>query len=950
MNHIAEEIKSFLGSASLDEGEFLEHYGTPQSPDGSRGSGRYRLGSGEDPNQHGGDLLTRIEKLQKEGLSETEIAKAFGVSTTQLRTQKSRAIAERKNNIYAKVLNLKDDGYNNSEIARMLGYENESSIRSILNQDAKKRRDKAQNTADILRKELETKNMIDVGDGVERELGNISKEKLKQALSILADEGYPTWAASVPQATNPGQQTNLQVLCHPGTTQKEVYDAVKTGGIDSVQDYISRDGGDTYEKPFKYPASMDSNRLKVRYADETDSDGVTGIQKDGVIEIRRGVKDLDLGSNNYAQVRILVDGTHYLKGMAVYSDDMPDGVDVVFNTNKAAGTPALGPKNDTVLKPIKKDPENPFGSSIKEHGGQSTWIDENGESHLSLINKKSAEGDWSDWADRVPSQFLAKQPQKLIKRQIDISLAERVAQFNEINELTNPTVKKTLLEEFASDCDSNAVHLYAAALPRQKYHVILPLNNISDNEVYAPRYENGEKIALIRYPHGGTFEIPILTVNNNNPLANKIIGRTSIDAVGINSNVAARLSGADFDGDTVMAIPTGKGGINIKSTAPLKGLENFDPKERYPYHEGMKVMSARQKQIEMGKASNLIMDMTLKGASEEEMAKAVRHSMVVIDAEKHRLDYRQSEIDNDIASLKRRYQGHITEDGRYSEAASTLLTRAKNEVTVDKRQGSGVIDKETGKLSYKVADKLYYYDRYTEDGNGHKKGELKLDKSGNPKLIKRTQKSTQMAETDDAFNLVSDMNTAAEQYYAMYANKLKAMANEARKIMVNTKDIKYNPSAKAVYNNEVETLMSKLNISLSNQPRERMAQLIARSEIEAKVQANPDMTKEEKKKMSGKALINARLKVSAKRHPIEITDKEWQAIQAGALSANRLKEILRYADKDKVKQYSMPRESRKLTTSQVSRIKAMEANGRTLAEIAASLGVSTSTVTKYLNA
>ena len=101
----------------------------------------------------------------------------------------------------------------------------------------------------------------------------------------------------------------------------------------------------------------------VRYADDVGSDGVKGIEKDGVIELRRGVEDLDLNGNRYAQVRILVDGTHYLKGMAVYSDDMPDGVDVVFNTNKKKGTPALGPKDNTVLKLIieceKKKPKTP---------------------------------------------------------------------------------------------------------------------------------------------------------------------------------------------------------------------------------------------------------------------------------------------------------------------------------------------------------------------------------------------------------------------------------------------------------------------------------------------------------------------------------------------------------------------------------------------------------------
>ena len=66
------------------------------------------------------------------------------------------------------------------------------------------------------------------------------------------------------------------------------------------------------------------------------------LDKDGVIEIRSGVDDLSLGDSHYAQVRILVDGNTYLKGMAVYSDDLPDGVDVMFNTNKKKRHPDIG--------------------------------------------------------------------------------------------------------------------------------------------------------------------------------------------------------------------------------------------------------------------------------------------------------------------------------------------------------------------------------------------------------------------------------------------------------------------------------------------------------------------------------------------------------------------------------------------------------------------------------
>ena len=240
---------------------------------------------------------------------------------------------------------------------------------------------------------------------------------------------------------------------------------------------------------------MHSKRLMVRYADDVGPDGIKGIEKDGVIELRRNVPDLSLGESRYSQVRILVDGTHYLKGMAVYADDMPPGVDVVFNTNKKKGTPALGPKDHTVLKPIKKDdPENPFGSLIKDpdKGGQYYYKDpKTGKEKLGLINKRSDQGDWTEWADAPPAQFLSKQSKKLANPQLKLAITDKVAEYESFSSITNPTIKQPLLNKFADECDSAAVHLKAAALPGQKYHVIIPVNSLKDNEVYAPGYAPG---------------------------------------------------------------------------------------------------------------------------------------------------------------------------------------------------------------------------------------------------------------------------------------------------------------------------------------------------------------------------------------------------------------------------------------------------------------------------
>lgn len=944
MNHVAEDI--------------LMHYGV------AKRSGRYPWGSGDNPYQHSGDFLSRVEELRKENFTYTDangkkwtgdnaIAKSMGLTSSQFRTQVGLAKGERRQLEVARVKSLSEDGLSNAEIGRIMG-KNESTIRSLKDSSSEARMNQAQKTAEFIKKQIDEKGIIDVGTGVEREL-NISKEKLGQALYILEMEGYPVYGGGVSQVTNKGQQTNLKVICPPGTEHKDIYNAFDEGKVHSVRDYISRDGGETYEKAFEYPASMDSKRLKIRYAEEG------GTLKDGVVELRRGVDDLSLGESRYSQVRILVDGDRYIKGMAVYSDNMPDGVDVIFNTNKKAGTPV-----HDVLKKIKDDPDNPFGSAIKEHGGQYHYIDKDGKEKLGLINKRADEGDWSDWKDKLPSQFLSKQNLSLAKKQLGLAAADKQAEYDEICALSNPTVKKALLKSFSDDCDSAAVHLYAAALPRQKYQVILPVSSMKDNEVYAPNFNDGESVALIRYPHGGTFEIPILTVNNKQRTAKSLLGSTPTDAIAINSKIAERLSGADFDGDTVMVIPTSGNGRNSKvkitSTPPLKGLEGFDPKTEYgpDSYKGRDIKKMKNTQTEMGKISNLITDMTLKGATTDELAKAVRHSMVVIDAEKHGLDYKKSEADNDIAYLKKKYQGAYDENGNYHTGASTLISRAKSEVSVPKRQGTPKINekgkdwydpsKPEGALLFKTSDDLYYQERYTKDDNkGHKKGDLKYNEDGTPKMKSRTQQSTKMYEADDAYSLISDANTPMEIAYADYANKMKALGNQARKEMISTGKIEYSASAKAAYQKEVDSLEAALNIAEKNAPRERQAQVLANAEVKAKIQANPGMKPDEVKKISQQALIKYRNQVGAKSKRIEISDKEWEAIQAGAISESKLIKILNHADMDIIKQKATPRATTSLNQYKINRINSMNASGNySTADIAEALGVSTSVVSEYL--
>lgn len=895
MNPIAEDI--------------LMHYGV------KRRSGRYPWGSGDTPYQHSGDFLSRVQELKKEGLSEKDIVNAMGLdSITQFRVAYTIAKNERRRLIVDKIHSLQDDGLNPTEIGRELGIR-ESSVRSYLNEESAKRMNSAIETANVLKEELSKKGVLDVGAGVERELG-ISKEKLDEALYMLEAEGVGIRdGLGIP--TGPGKQTNVKIIRDPNIPLKDIYNDMSM--IKPVGEYHSTDGGKTFDKR-EYPSSIDSSRVKIRYGDEG------GTAKDGVIEIRRGVQDLDLGNSHYAQVRILVDGSHYLKGMAMYSDDMPNGVDIVFNTNKKSGTPKMD-----VMKKIQADPDNPFGAYIKADG-QSWYTDAKGNKKLSAINKLKEEGDWDTMSRNLSSQFLSKQPYDLVKKQLSLTYADRQAEYDEILSLTNPTVKRKMLLDFADECDSAIVHLKAAALPRQETRVILPITQLKDNEVYAPYLKNGEKVVLIRYPHGGTFEIPELTVNNRNQSAKSILGNVK-DAIGINAKVAERLSGADFDGDTVTVIPVNDR-VRVKSTSPLEELVDFDPKTTYAERPGMKIMTKEQTQREMGIVSNLITDMTLKGAPNSDIARAVKHSMVVIDAAKHKLDYKQSEKDQGIAELKKKYQPKYDSDGNVIGygGASTLISKRKQDLRVPERQGSGRIDPNTGKVVYKESGRTY------------------VDKSG--KVVPATT-TVKLLSTVDDVNTLSSGNPK-ENAYADYANKMKTLANTARKEYLSTGRLQYDSGANKIYKNEVEELDRKLAKAEMNAPRERQAQAIANSVVKAKIQSNPELSdkanKKELEKIKQAALYDARASVGAsgKENRIEITDEEWNAIQAGAISDNKLTSILRYADPDVVKQKALPKTSGELPPSKISRINSLSAKGYTIAEIAERLGVSTSTVSKYM--
>ena len=875
-------------------------------------SGRYPYGSGDNPFQHDGSFSSYVNDLKKSGMKEKEIAKLLDISIDNLRAKIAQDTVNARNGNIQKALELYEAGKSYSEIGREMGL-NPSSVRSLLSEPVRIKAQALNNTVGALERAVNERKYIDVSKGVQLQLG-VTQDRMEKATQILYDQGYELYNMRVPQLTT-GNYTTLRVLAPPGTTYDEVYK-----NLDKIRLPVeyTENNGLTYREKVK-PVEVSTDRVAVRYAE----DG--GVDKDGVIELRRGIEDLNLGASHYAQVRIALDNGTYLKGMAVYGDNMPDGVDIMFNTNKHKGTPL----KDVAKAQKPDDPNNPFGASLKTDDQlsliQRHYIGEDGKEHTSALNIIREEGDWGEWKKTLASQFLSKQPKELARKQLNLSLAEKNEEYEKILELTNPTIKKKYLLDFAESCESDAVDLKAAALPKQKSHVILPFPNMDDNKIYAPGYQNGEEVILIRYPHGGTFEIPRLVVDNRNKEAKALLGN-SVDAVGISPKVASQLSGADFDGDSVTVIPTR--GNEIRTRSALKGLEGFDPKETYPEVPGMKKMTRTN--MEMGKISNLISDMTIKGASEDELARAVRHSMVVIDAEKHHLNYKQSEIDNGIAELKKTYQN--------GGGASTLISSAKSETRVPKRSGYN-IDPDTGEKVYR--EKHETYEEFKKDPDTN-------EWYSTGKIKERTNKSTKMAETKDARTLSS--GSPIEEVYASYANKLKGMANEARKEYLATPDIKRSPSAAKTFAPEVESIKEKLITAEKNKPLERQAQIIAGAEMRMRMAAEPSLSvdKDAHKKAKNLAIANARSMVGAGKEYIKLNEREWLAIQSGAISASMLREVMTNSDSDYLRDLAMPKNKREISTATKNRIKSMSNSGYTIDEIADQIGVSTTSVSNII--
>lgn len=871
------------------EEAYLEHQGTPHQGSVPH-SGRYAWGSGKNSYQRATSWSDTVAKYRKTGLTDTQIATKLGITTSEFRARNTIANQTIRLKNQSMIMELHEKGLGPTEISRRTGIP-ESSVRMNLNEQVRHNVNRMESVKNDLKALINENPYLDVGLGSAQQLG-IKENTLKRAVQQLEAEGYHMHKVYVKNATNDDHWVEMKVL-----TKESNPDIVREHKHEIVPPNLYKAGDGTTKLGLRPIEHIDWKRVNIRY----DEQG--GTDKDGVMELRPGVKDLDLGGSRYAQVRIGVGGTHYLKGMAVYGDpkDFPKGVDVIFNTNKKQGTP-----KESVLKKLKDDPDNPFGAQIKANGQKGA------------INKVNEEGDWGTWSKTLSSQFVSKQPPALVKGRIQTTYEKLQKEFNEINSLTNPVIKKALMQDFADGLTTKRHNLKLTGFDRMKGQVILPLSGIKANEIYAPNFKNGEKVVLVRYPHGGIFELPELTVNNKLEKGPAKFMKGAKDAVGIDSSVASKLSGADFDGDTVMVIPNNKNGI--KTSRSLKELKNFDTNKYYSTDPKVLKRDSKgnwpEKQRKMGEVSNLITDMTLKGASQSEIARAVKHSMVVIDAEKHNLDYKRSERENDIPSLKKKYQEHYDViSGKIKNGASTLISRSKTEHRT-----------------------LEYWE----------KARTPEELAANPKL-KPTIKKSKTVSTDHVVEMVKDAKTLGsgtpiENMYGDYINALGKMRTKANKVVDSTPNMTMNKEAKLKYKSQVESLQNKLNLALSNSPRERQAQLIANKVIAEK--RDPNMQKDQLKKLKQQAIAAARVRTGADGASSRITIEpdEWKAIQSGAVSTKMLTDIIRFSDSDRLKQLATPKKEDAMSLSTANRAKGMLKNGRTYAEVAEVLGVSVSTV------
>ena len=213
-----------------------------------RGSGRYPFGSGERAHQHSWDTLTRINKLKAQGMSDKEIAKAMGWTmevydkkTKQMTTEgnTSRYKAEKEIAVHEVAMDKYDEvtwyrthndpktgkPYTTSEIARLMGFKNESSLRSFEESSKFSSESPIFKAAEQVKANIERTGYLDVGKGTNLYLG-ITDDRMKTVLAVLEKEGYQVVNdVQVKQLNGGDNYTTRKILVAPdqvGATDKNV--------------------------------------------------------------------------------------------------------------------------------------------------------------------------------------------------------------------------------------------------------------------------------------------------------------------------------------------------------------------------------------------------------------------------------------------------------------------------------------------------------------------------------------------------------------------------------------------------------------------------------------------------------------------------------------------------------------------------------------------------------
>lgn len=187
--------------------DILMHYGI------KRRSGRYPWGSGENPYQHSGDFLSRVDELKSQGMNDTEIARAIGLTTTEFRVQKSLAKEERRRLEVDRAKSLREDGKSLNEIAEIMGYNNDSSIRSLLNEHSEARMNAARRTAEFLKSKVDEKGM------------SILKERLELEPKLVREWQKPRTLENFHLALRKRRHMLTDMLLIEDTTGRVIYES-----------------------------------------------------------------------------------------------------------------------------------------------------------------------------------------------------------------------------------------------------------------------------------------------------------------------------------------------------------------------------------------------------------------------------------------------------------------------------------------------------------------------------------------------------------------------------------------------------------------------------------------------------------------------------------------------------------------------------------------------------